>query len=73
MKKEIFNKPNIKIKRKLLREYLTDTEKILWKYLRKEQLGIKFRRQHSIGEYIVDFYSPHIKLVIEFRWKSTLY
>ena len=44
---------------------MTETEKRLWLYLKNEQLGVKFRRQHSIGNYIADFYSPSIKLVIE--------
>ena len=45
----------ITIARKL-RINSTDTEKYLWKYLRERQLeGIKFRRQHPIGKYIVDF------------------
>jgi very-short-patch-repair endonuclease len=33
--------------------------------LRRNQLGYKFRRQHSIGKYIVDFYCPEKKLIIE--------
>lgn len=44
---------------------MTETEKRLWLYLKNEQLGVKFRRQHSIGNYIADFYCPSIKLVIE--------
>ncbi len=44
---------------------MTETEKRLWLYLKNEQLGVKFRRQHSIGNYIADFYFPSIKLVIE--------
>ncbi len=41
-------------------------EQVLWYYLRKKQLnGIKFRRQVSIGKYIVDFYSFEKKLIIE--------
>jgi very-short-patch-repair endonuclease len=60
-----FNKRNIKEKRRNLRNNQTETEARLWKYLRKEQLGVKFRRQYSIGEYIVDFYSTKLKLAIE--------
>jgi very-short-patch-repair endonuclease len=34
----------------------TDAEKLLWSILRSRQLlGLKFRRQHSIGPYILDF------------------
>ncbi|MFH1598289.1 MAG: endonuclease domain-containing protein [Patescibacteria group bacterium] len=41
-------------------------ERILWKYLRNKQIaGFKFRRQYSIGKYVVDFYCPKAKLAIE--------
>ncbi len=39
--------------------------KKLWFYLRKKQLGVKFRRQHGIGKYVVDFFCSERKLVIE--------
>ncbi|GAB3194214.1 very-short-patch-repair endonuclease [Pontibacter aydingkolensis] len=45
---------------------MTPAEKELWGLLRKRRLGsCKFRRQHSIGNYIVDFYCASEKLVIE--------
>ena len=51
---------------KKLRINSTDTEKCLWKYLRGRQLeGIKFRRQHPIGKYIVDFVNLERKIIIE--------
>jgi len=51
---------------KKLRISSTDTEKYLWKYLRGRQLeGTKFRRQHSIGKYIVDFINLERKIIIE--------
>ena len=40
-------------------------ERIFWKHLKGNQLGYKFRRQHGIGDYIVDFYCPQLKLVVE--------
>ena len=44
----------------------TDTEKYLWKYLRgKQHEGFKFRRQHPIGKYIVDFINLERKIIIE--------
>jgi very-short-patch-repair endonuclease len=43
----------------------TPEEKILWFQLRNSSLGYRFRRQHSIGNFIVDFYCPAKKLVIE--------
>lgn len=49
-----------------LRKNATDAEKLLWSLLRNRQLeGLKFRRQHPIGEYIADFCSVENKLVIE--------
>jgi very-short-patch-repair endonuclease len=51
---------------KKLRINSTDTEKYLWKYLRGRQLeGIKFRRQHLIEKYIVDFVNLERKIIIE--------
>ena len=44
----------------------TPAEALLWKKLRKRQLGgLKFRRQHIIHYSIVDFYCPTAKLAIE--------
>ncbi len=46
-------------------------EIILWSKLRgKNLLGLKFRRQYSIGPYIVDFYCPQLKLAIEIDGES---
>ncbi len=48
------------------RRYPTPAEKKLWEHLRKKQLGgLKFRQQHIIDPYIVDFYCREKKLVIE--------
>lgn len=51
--------------RKKLRNFATPQEVLLWSRLRRSQLGCKFRRQHSIGKYIVDFYCAEKKLIIE--------
>ncbi len=52
--------------RKQLRNNLTPAEATLWKYLQRSQLdGRKFRRQHSVGNYILDFYCPQEKLCVE--------
>lgn len=49
-----------------LRSHPTPAEQFLWMCLRKRQVeGFKFRRQHIIGSYIVDFYCPKAKLIIE--------
>ena len=47
------------------RKNATLAENVLWDCLRKNALGIKFLRQHIIGDYIVDFVSLHDGLVIE--------
>ena len=49
-----------------LRKNQTEAEKKLWTILRNRQLSeVKFRRQFSIGRYILDFYSPEYRLCIE--------
>ena len=63
---KIFNRKNVREKRKILRNNMTEAEKILWDQLRKRKFcGLKFRRQYSVGPYIVDFYSADKKLAIE--------
>src|SRR3989344_10985 len=62
----VYNKSGIKMQRKMLRNNLTETEKILWSCLKgKNLVGFKFRRQYSVGRYILDFYCPKLKLAIE--------
>lgn len=52
--------------RKELRKNLTLAESRLWILLKGKQLeGRKFRRQHSVGNYILDFYCPSEKLCVE--------
>ena len=43
----------------------TEAERILWDYLKSQQLGYKFRRQHIINDFIVDFVNLKAKVVIE--------
>jgi very-short-patch-repair endonuclease len=58
--------PRIFEKAKMLRNTMTATEHILWNHLSKKQLGgYKFRKQHPINNYIVDFYCHEAKLVVE--------
>ncbi len=46
-------------------------ERILWSVLRNKQLkGLRFRRQHAVGPYVVDFHSPAAKLVVEVDGES---
>lgn len=44
---------------------MTEAEKKLWFRLKRDQLGVRFRRQFSIGPYIADFACPDRGLVIE--------
>lgn len=64
MRKHYNDKRQKKI-RQNLRNNSTFSEKLLWKEIRNNQLGVKFRRQFGINKYIVDFYCPKLKLVIE--------
>jgi len=50
---------------KCLRNNLTEEEIILWGRLKEDIANYKFRRQHPISNYIVDFYCHKLKLVIE--------
>jgi len=66
MKNKIHNRKYLNEYRKRLRNNLTSAEATLWKSLQKKQLmGRKFRRQHSIKNFIVDFYCASEKLIIE--------
>jgi very-short-patch-repair endonuclease len=51
--------------RRSLRKNQTAEEHKLWQYIRRKQLEVKFRRQHSIDHFIVDFYCPEKRLIIE--------
>jgi very-short-patch-repair endonuclease len=49
-----------------LRHAPTPAEELLWRRIRDRQIsGAKFRRQHAIGVYVVDFYCAEAKLVVE--------
>ena len=51
--------------RKDCANHVTHAEIILWNYLKNNQSGYRFRRQHPVRNYIVDFYCHKLKLVIE--------
>lgn len=59
----------LKERQKELKKNPTETENIIWNNIRNIQLGHKFRRQHIIGDYIVDFVCLKKKLVIEIDGK----
>lgn len=48
-----------------LKSNMTECEKILWQELKSKKLGVKFRRQHMVGQFIPDFVCLSIKLIIE--------
>ena len=56
----------LKASARRLRTNSTDAERRLWGRLRRKQiLGIQFYRQKPIGNYIVDFYAPAVRLIVE--------
>lgn len=58
--------PEIHRRARELRKQMTPSERLLWDALRGNSLnGFKFRRQHPVKNFIVDFYCHEIKLVIE--------
>lgn len=58
--------PEVEQAARRLRQNLTPAETLLWQALRNKQLaGLKFRCQHPVGNFILDFYCPSLKLVIE--------
>lgn len=58
--------PKLKKFSQRLRREMTDAEKIIWSKIRRRQInGLQFFRQKSIGNYIVDFYCPKARLIIE--------
>jgi len=60
-----YNKTELKDRRRRLRKEMTFSEKIVWLHLRKKQLKVRFLRQYSIDNYIVDFYCPEMKIAVE--------
>lgn len=63
---KIFNQKTQKEKRRKLRQRSTKAERMLWQNLRNRSFeGFKFRRQHSVGPFVLDFYCSELKLAIE--------
>ena len=59
------NDPHFVERRRSLRSDPTKAEYVLWQELRAKKLGVVFRRQFSIGQFIVDFYCHTFRLIIE--------
>jgi len=67
----IHNRKAQKGVRRRLRSNLTPAEARLWNYLKSSQLdGRKFRRQHGVGPYVLDFYCPSEQLAVELDGES---
>lgn len=68
---KLHNRKYLNSTRRDLRNHMMLSEARLWDCLKEKQLeGRKFRRQHSIGNYVVDFYCPSEKLIVEVDGKS---
>ena len=62
----IFNSAEKKQLRQTLRTHGTSAEATMWRMLKSKQIGgVKFRRQFSVGPYILDFYCPELRICIE--------
>ncbi|CAA9371285.1 MAG: hypothetical protein AVDCRST_MAG68-5545 [uncultured Gemmatimonadetes bacterium] len=60
------NTPELQLAAKELRRAMTDAEQVLWKALRGRGVGgVRFRRQHPVGRFVLDFYCATAKLCIE--------
>lgn len=62
---KVFNQSSQKKLRQALRKIPVSCERKIWSRLRNKQLGYKFFRQFGIGKYIMDFYCPVLKFMIE--------
>ena len=67
MKRKMFagGDANLFERAKALRKSQTHAEEVLWNYLKQKPMGYKFRRQHPLGNFILDFYCHSLQLVIE--------
>jgi len=61
----LYNKKGETVKRKVLRNNSPFCERLLWKHLKGSQMGYKFRRQYGFDSYVVDFYCPDKRVVVE--------
>src|SRR3989339_547415 len=62
----LFNKNSLILRRRQLRSKMTNAKLLLWSELKNKKVqGYRFKRQFSIDSFVVDFYCPKLKLVIE--------
>jgi len=63
---QLYNKKKLEGRRQNLRKQQTEAERIFWNIVRGRKFSnLKFRRQFSVGPYILDFYCPEIGLAVE--------
>jgi very-short-patch-repair endonuclease len=68
---EFFNRETEKERRRQLRQSMPAAEVMLWACLKgRRMLGCKFRRQYSVGKFMIDLYAVEIKLGIELDGES---
>lgn len=67
---KIFNRRDQTRKRQQLRNQAPEAERLLWARIRGQKCGAKFRRQVSMGAWVVDFYCPALHLAIEIDGSS---
>jgi len=66
MPEPVHNRSTMKDRRRGLRTHGTPAEGALWRRLQRRQTGgLRFRRQHSVGPYVLDFYCPEARLAVE--------
>ena len=53
-----------------LRKQMTKPERLLWRALRRQRTGLRFRRQHPAGPYVLDFYCDAVGLCVEVDGES---
>ena len=71
MNNHYYNKELKSKARELRNQGVSIAERVIWKHLlRKKQTGFKFLRQRAIGNYIVDFFCPNLKLIVEIDGNS---
>lgn len=64
--KRVHTKKELSERRRELRRTMTPAEAFLWNHLKAKKLdGRRFTRQHSIGNYVVDFYCASERLIVE--------
>lgn len=62
---DIHNRNRRKAIRTALRSNTTSAEATFWTRVKKSKLGLKFRRQHGVGPFVLDFYCPEVRLAVE--------